>query len=61
MMRTKEVENMEIKKKLPRIQIEVSEDFKHAILMKACEQKVTIKEVVHNLLNEWLKHDKQGS
>lgn len=48
-------------KEMPRIQVQIDEDLKHRVLVKAVNEKKTIKQIVHKLLIDWLENDKQGS
>ena len=44
--------------KFPRINIEVDEEFKRIVMMKAISEGMSLREVVTKLLTEWLQNDK---
>lgn len=46
---------------LPRITIEVTEDFKQKVRLKAVQENTTVTHIVYNLLKKWLNNDKSGS
>lgn len=48
-------------KTLPRITIEVTEDFKRQIKIKLASEGMTITTLVNNLLTQWLENDKSRS
>lgn len=52
---------MNKRKFLPRVTIEISEDMKHAIRVKAVNENLTITKLVTILLKKWLADDKSGS
>lgn len=60
-----EVELVEESKKfdnaLPRITIEVTEEFKRQIKIKLANEGMTITTLLNNLLTQWLENDKPRS
>lgn len=54
-------ENKQCEKVLPRITIEVTEDFKRQIKVKLASEGMTITTLINNLLTQWLANDKSGS
>lgn len=47
--------------KSPRITIQVTEEFKHLVKVKAAEKKISIKSLVHSLLEKWVADDQPRS
>lgn len=43
--------------KLPRINIEVDEEFKRMVMIKAVANGLSLREVVTQLLTQWLQND----
>lgn len=46
---------------LPRITVELSEELKKRIRIKAVEENLSLTELVHKLLKQWLEHDEHRS
>lgn len=46
---------------LPRITIEVNDELKHRIKVKAAQENTTLTDLVKKLLLQWLENDKSGS
>lgn len=48
-------------KTTPRITIEVEDDLKHRIRVKAAQDNITFTDLIKKLLLQWLENDKPGS
>lgn len=54
-------ESKQSDKVLPRITIEVTEEFKRQIKVKLANEGMTITTLLNNLLTQWLENDKPRS